>query len=127
MPGFLDWVETWMDPEGDAPHVAGISNGGISSFRYAALNPGRVLSVISFPGFPRSASDEAALADLTAIPIRMYVGETDTRWIPPAQEAVDAFTQAGGDIELTIFAGEGHVMNSTRDGTLIFEQLESFR
>ena len=127
VPGFLDWVETWVTPEGGAPHVAGISNGGISSFRYAVQNPDRVQSVISFPGFPRGDADRAALPDLTAIPIRMYVGETDTNWIPPAEQAVEIFTEAGGNIELTIFAGEGHIMDSTRDGTVIFEQLESFR
>ncbi len=127
VPGLLDWVETWIAPEGGAPHVAGVSNGGISSFRYAAQNPNRVRSVISFPGFPRSSGDQEALADLVGVPIRMYVGESDTSWIPPAEEAVASFTEAGGDIELTIFPGEGHVMASTRDGTLIFEQLELFR
>lgn len=127
VPGLLDWAETWVTPEGGAPHVAGVSNGGISSFRYAAENPNRVLSLVSFPGFPRSTSDQAALTDLTGIPIRMYVGGTDTNWIPPAEETVEAFTEAGGDIELTIFPGEGHVMSSTQDGTVIFEQLESFR
>jgi len=127
VPGFLDWVETWVTPEGGAPHVAGISNGGISSFRYAAQNPDRVLSVISFPGFPRSSGDRDALVELTGIPIRMYVGEADTSWIQPAKDAVESFTLAGGDAELTIFPGEGHVMASTRDGVVVFEQLESFR
>ncbi len=127
VPGFLNWVETWVAPEGGAPHVAGVSNGGISSFRYAAQNPDRVRSIISFPGFPRSSGDQEALPDLVGVPIRMYVGEADTSWIPPAEEAVASFTDAGGDIELTIFPGEGHVMASTRDGTVIFEQLEAFR
>lgn len=63
VPGFLDWVETWVSPEGGAPHVAGISNGGISSFRYAAQNP----------------------------------------------------------------EGDGHIIDSSRDGVLVFEQLERFR
>lgn len=127
IPGFLDWVETWVVPEGGAPHVVGISNGGISTFRYAAQNPERVRSMITFPGFPRSGSDKDALADLVDVPIRMYVGGDDTSWIGPAQEAADEFSGLGGDVELTIFEGEGHVMSSTRDGVLLFEQLESFR
>ena len=127
VPGFLDWVETWVAPEGGAPHVAGVSNGGISTFRYGALNPDRAQSLIAFPGFPRSDEDEAALADLTGVPVRIFVGGDDTGWIPPAESAVETLNELGGDAELTVFAGEGHVMASTRDGTLIFEQLESFR
>ena len=42
-------------------------------------------------------------------------------------ETVEAFRAAGGDIEATVFEGEGHVMSSTQDGTIIFTQLESFR
>ncbi len=127
VPGLLDWVETWVTPEGGAPHVAGISNGGISTFRYAALNPDRLLSLTVFPGFPRSEDDQAALAQLAGVPIRLYVGGTDTSWIGPAEQAANTLEALGGDVELTIFEGEGHVMDSTRDGVLVFEQLESFR
>ncbi len=127
VPTLLDWAETWVVPEGGAPHVAGISNGGISSFRYSALNPDRVQSLVAFPGFARSAEDQAALAELTDVPVRLFVGGEDTNWIGPAEEAVATLTSAGGDAELTIFEGEGHVMDSTRDGTLVFELLESFR
>lgn len=127
VPGFLDWVETWVTPEGGAPHVAGISNGGISTFRFAALNPDRVRSLTAFPGFPRSEDDQAALAQLVDVPIRLFVGGTDTAWISPAQQAANTIESLGGDVELTIFDGEGHIMDSTRDGVIVFEQLESFR
>ena len=127
VPGLLDWVETWVTPEGGAPHVAGISNGGISAFRYSALNPDRVQSLITFPGFARSSEDQAALSELADIPVRLFVGGLDTGWISPAEEAVASLTGFGGDAELTVFEGEGHVMDSTRDGTVVFEQLEDFR
>ena len=127
VPGLLDWVDMWVDVEGDAPHVAGISNGGLSSFRYAALNPDRVQSVTAFPGFPRNSDDRAALTDFADVPIRLFVGGTDTNWIGPAEQTVTEFEELGGDVELTIFPGEGHIMDSTRDGTIVFEQLESFR
>jgi hypothetical protein len=127
IPGFLDWVESWVTPEGGIPHVAGISNGGISSFRFAAENPDRVQSIVTFPGFPRSDDDKAALEQLTDVPIRMFVGGIDADWIPPAEETVATFSELGGDIELTIFDREGHVMRSTSDGVLVFEQLEGFR
>ncbi len=127
VPGFLDWVETWMTPEGGAPHVAGISNGGLSTFRFAALYPDRALSLTAFPGFPRSEDDQAALAQLVDVPVRLYVGGTDTDWISPAQQTADTLESLGGDVEITIYDGEGHVMDSTRDGVVVFEQLESFR
>ncbi len=127
VPGFLDWVETWVTPEGGAPHVAGISNGGISAFRYAALNPGRILSLTTFPGFPRSEDDQAALSQLEGIPIRLYVGGSDIGWIDEAEAATSALEALGADVELTVFEGEGHVMASTGDGTLVFAQLETFR
>jgi pimeloyl-ACP methyl ester carboxylesterase len=127
VPGFLDWVETWVRPEGGSPHVAGVSNGGISTFRYAAQNPTRIQSLIAFPGFPRSEEDQDALSQLVDVPIRLFVGGDDTRWIPPAEDVVTRSTDLGGDAALIIFEGEGHVMRSTQDGTLIFEFLESFR
>ena len=81
LPGFLDWVETWVTPEGGAPHVIGPSNGGISSFRYAIANPDRAQSVVVFPGFPRGDADRAALGNIADIPVRLYAGETDTQWV----------------------------------------------
>lgn len=128
IPGFLDWVETWVTPTGGAPHVLGPSNGGISSFRYALANPDRVQSVTVFPGFPRGDDDRAALDQIVDIPIRLYAGETDTTWVENAQTTLDALTELGAtDVELTVFEGEGHVPASTRDGVILFEELESFR
>ena len=74
LPDFVDWIETWVDIEGGVPHVAGASNGGLSVFRYAAENPERVRSIVTFPGFAGSDADRAALSELTDVPIRMYVG-----------------------------------------------------
>jgi|GEM_PF-971070 len=126
LPGFVDWIETWVSPEGGAPHVIGISNGGISSFRYAVQNPDRVQSVIVFPGFPRG-DDADALEPIADIPFRLYAGETDTSWVSNAERTLELLTELGADVELTVFPGEGHVPSSTRDGTVVFAQLESFR
>jgi len=127
VPGFLDWVETWVTPESGAPHVIGPSNGGISSFRYAIANPDRAQSVVVFPGFPRGDADREALSNIGGLPIRLYAGETDEVWVANAQQTLDSLEALGADVELTVFDGEGHVPRSTSDGVLLFEQLESFR
>ena len=127
IPGFVDWINTWVTPEGGRPHLAGISNGGISSFRVAGNEPDAFASMIVFPGFPRSAEDQAALAELADIPIRMFVGETDTSWIPPMEEAFATLDGLGADVALDIRVGEGHVMASLSDGADIFDLLDSFR
>lgn len=126
VPGLLDWTETWVNPEGGAPHVAGISNGGISSFRYGAENPDRVLSMVTFPGFPRGG-DADALEDLSDIPIRFFVGGQDTTWLAAGEAARDTLLGFGADVSLTSFPGEGHVISSTSDGAIVFGELERFR
>jgi len=127
IPGFLDWVETWVTPEGGAPHVIGPSNGGISSFRYAIANPDRAQSIVVFPGFPRGDADRDALSNIEGLPVRLYAGETDEVWVANAEQTLDSLEALGADVQLTVFDGEGHVPDSTRDGSLLFEQLESFR
>lgn len=127
LPGFVDWVETWVVPEGGSPHVAGVSNGGISAFRYAAENPERVSSVVTFPGFARSADDREALSDLSDVPFRLFVGENDTSWVEAAEGTTALLEDSDGDVELVVFPGESHIIGSTADGVLVFEQLESFR
>ena len=47
---FANWIDQWVTPEGGAVHVAGMSNGGLSSWRFAAQNPDRLQSLIAFPG-----------------------------------------------------------------------------
>lgn len=71
IPAILDWLETWVDPEGGTVHVAGVSNGGLSTFAVAALVPDRVQSLLVFPGYPRSSEASAALPDLVEVPVRM--------------------------------------------------------
>ena len=127
VPGFVDWVEGWVTPEGGAPHVAGISNGGLSSFRYATENPDRVRSVVAFPGFARNDQDRDALEALSSVPIQIYVGGNDTGWIDGANETVQAASAAGVDVSLEIFPDENHIIDSTSDGVVVFEQLERAR
>ena len=127
MGSFANWIGQWVTPEGGALHVAGMSNGGLSSWRFASQNPERVQSLITFPGFPSSGSDRNAMEHLTDIPIRLYVGGNDTQWVEPMQETSTDMAVLGGRLSLEIFPGENHIIASTYDGRIVFEQLESFR
>ena len=93
----------------------------------AANDPGGYRSIVVFPGFARSAEDQAALDELTAVPIRMFVGGDDLGWIEPMHTTVNRLNESGGDATLEVFAGEGHIIGSLRDGTRIFDELDALR
>ena len=123
----LDWVDTWVTAEGGKVHLAGISNGGLSAFRVAGQNPERVASLLVFPGYARADADQAALAALTEIPVRMFAGGEDTGWVVPMEETAAELEELGGDVELEIFPGEGHIVGALRDGVRVFDELDSSR
>lgn len=127
VPSMMDWIETWVTPEGGTMHIAGVSNGGLSTFATAALVPDRVQSITTFPGFPRDDAARDALPQLADVPVRMFVGETDTGWVEPMQETADALDELGGDVTLEIVPGEGHIIGELRDGIRIFDELDAIR
>ena len=127
VPGLIDWIETWVAPEGGGVHLVGVSNGGISAFRVAGQNPDRFGSILVFPGFPQSESDREMLGRLVDVPVRMFVGENDGAWIGPMEEVHAALTDLGGDVMLEVFPGEGHVIVSLSDGVRIFDELDALR
>ena len=127
VPDLMDWIEGWVTPEGGGLHIAGVSNGGISTFRAAGENPDRVRSIVVFPGFPRSDADKNALEDLTNVPVTMFVGGEDTTWITPMEDAEAELIALGGDVELEIFPGEGHIIDSLSDGVRIFDEMDAAR
>ncbi len=126
IPGLLDWVDTWVDVEGGKPHLVGVSNGGLSSFRAVGQNPDRFASVLVLPGFPRSGADRSNL-EAVDVPIRLFVGETDTAWVGPMQETFDTLSGRDADVTLEIFPGEGHQVVSLSDGVRIFDELDQLR
>ncbi len=127
IPTLVAWVGGWVDIEGGRPHLAGISNGGLSAFRLAANQPDGFASIVAFPGFPRNADDRSALPELTDIPIRLVVGETDSGWVTPMEETEATLEELGGDVALEILTGEGHVIASLSDGVRIFDALDAAR
>lgn len=127
IPALMDAVAVLATPEGGRPHLAGISNGGISAFRIAADSPDDYASITVFPGFPRSSDDVDALSDLTDIPITMFVGETDGVWVDQAEDTVARLTELGGDITYEVVPGAGHVLPSLWQGTRLWDAFATAR
>ena len=126
IPEFLDQL-AWIKPEDGRYHIAGVSNGGRSTFRIATLDPERFASVLVFPGFPDGPTDADSLADLAKLPIAMFVGGEDPGWIEPMTTTADTLESLGGTVTLDIRDGEGHIMRSLSDGVDIFNFLDSVR
>ena len=113
--------------EGKKVHLAGVSNGGMSSFRAATAHPELVHSVMTLPGFPPSESDFGRLDRLKKIPVTMYVGAGDKDWVPQMERTRDDLVKAGGKVSLTIMPGEGHVIRSLGGGGTLFDVLDRTR
>ena len=127
IPGFLEWIRSWVAPETDRVHLLGVSNGGISAFRVAAENASLVASIVVYPGFPASEDDFADLDELASIPVRMFVGENDSGWIESMQATQVRLEELGGDTELNVVPDEGHIISTLSDGTRLFDELDANR
>ena len=127
IPGFLDFIESWVSPEGGGIHLAGVSNGGVGSFRVATQSPDRFRSVTVFPGFPITDDDIEALDTLTHLPVHLFVGELDTVWVEPMEQTAARLTELGGDVTYEVFPAAGHNIGALGDGVRIFDELDAAR
>lgn len=125
LPEFVQRIEAIYPLEGGKLHVAGVSNGGISSFRIAIIMPERFASITAVPGFPQT-SDFDKLDTLTHIPVTMYVGENDTSWVERMTATEAEIQRLGGQVSLTIVPNEGHVIQSLT-GVELYDVLDSYR
>lgn len=126
LPEFVDRIAEQLPPEGGKFHVAGVSNGGTSAFRFAIGNPELVHSIVVLPGYPLDGFDTENLANLEDIPVAMFVGENDNAWVGRMKATEQRLSELGGTVTLEIKAGEGHVIRSLSGGEL-FDLLDSFR
>ncbi len=126
IPEFLNRIAAQFPPEGGKFHVAGVSNGGVSSFRIAINSPDLVQSVVVLPGYPLDGFDQDNLANLKEIPIAMFVGENDGAWVTRMQTAEQNLQEIGATVTLDIRPGEGHVIRSI-NGEQLYDLLDSFR
>ena len=126
VPGLLDQLADRFEPAGGKFALMGVSNGGLSSFRIARVaGVDRFSSLSAFPGYASGGEDEAYVEELSAIPVRLYVGGDDTGWLNPMTELEQQLKDLGGDVELTVFPGEGHIIEPLRDGQVLFDDLDS--
>ena len=110
-PAFLDKLLSDYKIRGRKFHIAGISNGGLSSFHIAASYPQYFWSVTGFPGYLLDATSErvGALRDLC---VNMHVGELDQGWLDTMQKQAAMFRAKGMKVRFTIEKGQGHVMTT---------------
>ena len=110
-PAFLEKLLTDYKIRGRKFHIAGISNGGKSSFHIAALYPKYFWSVTGFPGYLVNPTDERIDA-LQGLCLNMHVGELDRDWLDTMQKQAATFRAKGIKVRFTIEKGQGHVMTS---------------
>lgn len=110
-PAFLDKLLADYKIRGGKFHIAGISNGGLSSFHIAASYPKYFWSVTGFPGYLLDATDERVSA-LRGMCLNMHVGQLDAQWLDTMQAQAAAFRAKGMKVRFTVEKGQGHVMTT---------------
>jgi pimeloyl-ACP methyl ester carboxylesterase len=122
----METMTRWYPPEGGGVHLAGVSNGGLSEWRYALDHPDRVLSLLAAPGYPPARADEAHVARLAGIPVLLIVGGEDTVWRTAMERTRKDLLAAGGHVRLIVSPGEPHIMEKISASTL-WDFLDSAR
>jgi predicted peptidase len=110
-PAFLDKLLKEYKVRGGKFHIAGISNGGKSSFHIAASYPKYFWSVTGFPGYLIDDTADGVSA-LRGMCINMHVGELDSGWLDTMQKQSMMFRAQGLKVRFTIERGQGHVMTT---------------
>lgn len=89
-------------------HIAGVSNGGISSFHIASAYPQYFLSITAFPGYLWEDTPEHEKA-ISKMCIAMFVGEVDPMgWQPLMQKQTARFREQDMHATYTVEKGQPH-------------------
>ena len=107
-PEFLKQILADYKIEGNKFHIAGVSNGGISAFHVASLNPQYFVSITAFPGYLWESTEEHVQA-ISRMCINMFVGELDPMgWQDLMQMQTAMFRARGMTAQYTIEKGQPH-------------------
>ena len=127
-PEFINKIMSDYKVLGGKLHIAGMSNGGLSSFLIASNFPQYAWSVTGFPGLLDDAS-EAKLNALKSLCIAMFVGELDTGWGSQMQAQAKQLRAKGFPVAFSVEKGEEHVIGTLTGAGAgrLFEQFEKAR
>ena len=126
-PEFLNEILKEYRIEDRKFHIAGTSNGGISSFHIASLHPEYFISVTAFPGLHPEPTDENLRA-ISGLCIYMHVGEFDQLgWTQPITRQATGLKQKGLNVHFTVEKGQRHRIDTfTGEGAKrLFDQFEA--
>jgi predicted esterase len=111
-PEFLKQILTDYKIRDNKIHIAGPSNGGISAFHVASLNPDYFLSITAFPGYLWEETP-AHIQAISKMCIHMFVGELDPMgWQPLMQKQAAEFRAKGMTATYTVEKGQPHRLDT---------------
>ena len=111
-PEFLKQILADYKIEDNKFHIAGPSNGGISSFHVASLNPEYFLSITAFPGYLWEETPGHIQA-ISKMCINMFVGELDPMgWQHLMQKQASEFRAQGMTAQYTVEKGQPHRLDT---------------
>ena len=127
-PEFLDRFVRDYKIQDNKFHVAGNSNGGLSSFYIGANHAKYFWSVTGLPGYIYEPTSEQA-RDLATLCLHMYVGELDTQWRAAMEPQAKQFAARGMSIGISVEPGQGHGIRTLEgEGSKrLFDQFEKDR
>jgi len=127
-PEFLTKLLVDFKVEGGKFHIAGMSNGGLSSFHIAATYPQYFLSVTGFPGYLLDPT-AARLKALAGLCINMLAGELDTDWLDAMKQQSEQFRAQGYKVRFMVEVGQAHRLETLAgDGAgRLFDQFDEAR
>jgi predicted peptidase len=107
-PEFLKQILADYKIQDNKFHAAGPSNGGISSFHVASLNPQYFLSITAFPGYLWEETP-AHVQAISKMCINMFVGELDPMgWQDLMAKQTSDFQARGINAHYTVEKGQPH-------------------
>jgi poly(3-hydroxybutyrate) depolymerase len=111
-PAFLKQILADYKIESNKFHAAGPSNGGISAFYVASLNPEYFLSITAFPGYLWEESP-ARIQAISKMCANMFVGELDPyMWHDLMRKQTAEFRAKGMTAQYTVEKGQPHRMET---------------
>jgi predicted peptidase len=107
-PEFLKQILADYKIQDNKFHIAGVSNGGISAFHIASLNPDYFVSVTGFPGYLWEDTPAHRKA-ISKMCLNMFVGELDPMgWQDLMQHQTEEFQAQGMHAKYTVEKGQPH-------------------